>query len=87
MLFVPGEISAFVYLSLIRAYKQSLEYSKAEETINAMQNNGVSSSSAHYMMQIVIFNCSVGDYQAFETCTKWDFLYVGPSHKGENGNK
>ncbi|KAJ1389877.1 Tetratricopeptide-like helical domain superfamily [Sesbania bispinosa] len=36
------------YLSLVQAYTESLNYSKAEETIHAMQSKGIPPSCAHF---------------------------------------
>ncbi|KAJ1441925.1 Tetratricopeptide-like helical domain superfamily [Sesbania bispinosa] len=39
---------SFMYLSLVQAYTESLNYSKAEETIHAMQSKGIPLSCAHF---------------------------------------
>lgn len=43
--FVPD---SFTYLSLVRAYTESLKYSEAEETINSMLKQGISPSCSHF---------------------------------------
>lgn len=46
---------SFTYLSLIRAYTESLKYSEAEETINSMQQNGVYPSCSHFNLILSAF--------------------------------
>lgn len=46
---------SFTYLSLVRAYTESLQYSLAEETINSMQKRGIVASCAHFNLLLSAF--------------------------------
>lgn len=47
---------SFTYLSLVRAYTESLKYTEAEETINSMPENGVYRSCAHFNLLLSAFS-------------------------------
>ena len=46
---------SLTYLSLVRGYTESHNYSEAEETINAMQIKGISPSCAHFNVLLFAF--------------------------------
>ena len=46
---------SFTYLSLVRAYTESLKYSEAEKTINSMQEDGVYPSCSHFNLVLSAF--------------------------------
>ena len=46
---------SFTYLSLVRAYTESLKYSEAEESINSMQEDGVYPSCSHFNLILSAF--------------------------------